>query len=73
MRARRAELLGRRARGRERIERDVDAVEIAEILAAVLQMIVDLQCGAQRVIRRPRSARLSPCTSSTKRPTGIAE
>ncbi len=66
------EIARRRAGRREGIERDVDAVELAKILAAVLQVIVDLQRGAQRVVRA-QVARLSPWTSSTKRPTGIAE
>jgi len=35
-------------------------------------MIVDLQRGAQRAFAA-HVLRLSPCTSSTKRPTGIAE
>ena len=37
----------------QRIARQVDAVEIAKILAAILQMVVDLQAGAQRVGCRP--------------------
>ena len=51
--------LRRRARGRERIERDIDAIEIAEILAAILQVIDDLQRGAQRIVRRPGGAALA--------------
>ena len=58
---------------RQNVLREIDAVEIAVVLAAVLQMIDDLQRRAERVIRGPGRARSSPCTSSTKRPTGIAE
>ena len=57
--ARGAEIARRRARRRERIERNVDAIELAEILAAILQVIVDLQRGAQRVVRRPGGAALA--------------
>ena len=39
--------------GRQRITRKIDAVEISEVLAAVLKVIVDLQAGAQRVRRHP--------------------
>ena len=46
-------ILDRGAGSRQRIARQVDAVEIAKILAAILQMIVDLQAGAQRVGGRP--------------------
>ena len=59
-------------RAAKRVAREIDAVEVAKILAAVLHMVVDLQRGAQRVRCRPGDA-LSPWTSSTKRPTGIAE
>ena len=44
-----AQHLDRRAGGGERVARQVDAVEVAKILGAVLQMVVDLQAGAQRV------------------------
>ena len=48
-RLRLSEHLDRRARRCERIARQIDAVEIAIILGAILQMIVDLQAGAQRI------------------------
>ena len=53
---RRVERFDRRAAGGERILRNVDAVEIAVVLLAILQMIDDLQCGAQRVVGRPAIA-----------------
>ena len=56
---RRAKLLDAGARRRKRIERDIDAVEVAEVLAAVLQVIDDLQCGAERIVRRPGGAALA--------------
>jgi hypothetical protein len=51
---------------------DIDPVDRAIILAAILKVVDDLQRGAQRIVHRPL-ARSSPCTSSTKRPTGMAE
>jgi hypothetical protein len=56
----------------EKIERHVNPIEIAVVGLAILQMIDDLQRSAQRIVGRPGAA-LSPCTSSTKRPTGIAD
>lgn len=41
---------------RERVLRQIDPVEVAVVLAAILQMIDDLQRGAERVIRRPDAA-----------------
>src|SRR5271169_90692 len=35
------------------IAREVDAIEILVIFAAVLEMIVDLQAGAERIRRNP--------------------
>jgi hypothetical protein len=49
----RAERLDGGAGGFQRIARQVDAIEVMIVLAAVLQMIVDLQARAQRVRRRP--------------------
>jgi hypothetical protein len=40
----------------EGIERDIDAIEIAIILGAILQVIDDLQGGAERVVGRPGGA-----------------
>ena len=37
----------------QRIARQIDAIEVSVVLAAVLQMIVDLQAGAERVGGRP--------------------
>ena len=54
--ARRTKFFGRCTRGRKRIERNVDAIERAKILPAILQMIVDLQRRAQRIVRGPRDA-----------------
>src|SRR3954453_4407035 len=51
-----AELFGCCARRGECIERDVDAIEVAKILSAILQVIVDLQRGAKRIVRRPSGA-----------------
>ena len=48
-----AERLDRGAGGCQRIARQIDAIEVAKILAAVLQVIVDLQAGAERVGGRP--------------------
>ena len=48
-----AERLDRGAGRRQRIARQIDAIEVAIVLAAILQMIVDLQAGAERVRRRP--------------------
>ena len=53
---RRVERLDRGAGGGERVLRNVDTVEIAIVLPAILQMIDDLQGGAQRVIGRPAVA-----------------
>ena len=53
---RRVERFDRRAASGERILRNVDPVEIAVVLPAVLQVIDDLQRGAQRVIGRPAIA-----------------
>ena len=44
----------RRAGRRERIERNIDAVEIAVVLAAILQVIDDLQRRAERVVGAAR-------------------
>ena len=55
-RLRRVERFDIRARGSERILRNIDPVEIAVILLAVLQVIDDLQRGAQRVVGRPAIA-----------------
>ena len=62
-----AKRLDRRAGCGKRIERNIDAVEIAIVLAAILQVIDDLQRRAQHVVtgpargfrheRRARSAR----------------
>ena len=49
----RAERLDAGACRRECVERDIDAIEVAKILAAVLQVVDDLQRRAQRVVRRP--------------------
>ncbi len=43
----------------KRIERNVDAIELAIILAAILQVIDDLQRRAQRVVGRPGRAALA--------------
>ncbi len=43
----------------KRVQRNVDAVEIAIVLAAVLQMIDDLQRRAQRIVGRPDRAALA--------------
>src|SRR5581483_6161097 len=51
--ARLAQLLDRRAASCKRIARQVDAVEIFEVFAAVLKMIVDLQAGANGVRSSP--------------------
>ena len=53
------ERLDRAALGREIVQRHIDAVEIAVIVGAVLQMIEDLQRGAQRVRSRPGVAALA--------------
>ena len=42
-----------RAVAREDVERQIDAIERAIVVAAVLQVVDDLQCGAQRVRGRP--------------------
>jgi hypothetical protein len=47
------ELLHRGSGRRQRIARQIDPIEVAKILAAVLKVIVDLQAGAQRVRGRP--------------------
>ena len=54
-----AELLDARAACGERVLRNIDAVEIAIVLLAVLQMIDDLQRGAQRIVCRPDRAALA--------------
>ncbi len=41
------------AMGRQQGERDIDAIEVAIVFAAVLQMIDDLQSRAQRVVGGP--------------------
>ena len=43
----------------EKIERDIDAVEIAVVGLAILQMIDDLQRRAQRIVGRPGAAALA--------------
>ena len=53
--ARLSKLLDGGAGGGERIARQIDAVEIAKILAAVLQMIVDLQRRRRARPKPPRS------------------
>ncbi len=54
--ARRIERLDTGAASGERILRNVDPVEIAIVLLAILQVIDDLQGGAQRIIGRPAIA-----------------
>src|SRR3954454_20467654 len=44
-----AELFDRGARPRQRVARQITPIEIAVVLAAILQMVVDLQAGAQRI------------------------
>ena len=56
---RRGERLDRAAGRREIVQRDIDAVEIAVIVGAVLQMVQHLQRGAQRVRSRPSVAALA--------------
>jgi hypothetical protein len=51
---------------------DVDPVDPPVILAAILKVVDDLKRGAQRIVHA-QVARSSPCTSSTKRPTGMAD
>ena len=60
------------AGGGQRVQRQVDPVELAVVLAAVLQVVDHLQRRAEGVVGRPGRA-ASPWTSSTKRPTGAAE
>ena len=55
----RAELFDARPARGERVLRNIDAVEIAIVVLAVLQMIDDLQRGAQRVVGRPDRAALA--------------
>ena len=64
-RERGAERRGRRGQGQhfdarakllERVQREIDPVETAVILAAILQMIDDLQGRAKRVIETPGCA-----------------
>ena len=43
----------------KRIERNIDAVEVAVVGATVLDVVVDLQGRAQRVVGRPGRARLA--------------
>ena len=56
---RRLQLLDAGTVAREQVERQIDAVEIAVVGGAVLQVIDDLQRGAQRVVGGPRRARLA--------------
>jgi hypothetical protein len=53
------ELLHARACCRQHVEGDVDAVEVAVILSAILQVIDDLQRGAERIIGGPQRAALA--------------
>src|SRR5271167_2942625 len=48
-----SQLLNRCPGSGKRIAREVDAIEVLVIFAAVLKMIVDLQTGAERVRRNP--------------------
>ena len=43
----------------ERIERDIDAVEVAVVGAAILQVVDDLQSRAERVVGRPGGAQFA--------------
>ena len=56
---RRAERFDAKSISSERVERHIDAVEIAIVRDAILQMIVDLQRGADRVRRGPGRAALA--------------
>ena len=58
-RRRGAEILDAGAACRQRVERHIDAIEIAVIVAAILQVIDDLQRGAQRVVGGPGGALLA--------------
>jgi hypothetical protein len=55
----RFQMLDSGAMPRQQVERQIDAVEIAVIGAAVLHMIDDLQRGAKRVVGGPGRARLA--------------
>jgi len=62
--------LHRSAMRRERVLGQIDPVEVAVVLAAVLQVIDDLQRGAERVIRRPDPAGILAVNVADEAPDG---
>ena len=57
--ARPAQRLDAGASGCERVERNINAIEVAVVLLAVLQVVDDLQNGAHVIRRRPNRAALA--------------